>query len=59
MALIFGLFWLTSDNEKSANYGALWCADLETKKAPTMARYGVRILKRKKRQLWRVMVCGS
>lgn len=34
MALIFGLFWLTSDNEKRANYGALWCADLETKKAP-------------------------
>lgn len=34
MALIFGLFWLTSDNEKRANNGALWCADLETKKAP-------------------------
>lgn len=34
MALIFGLFWLTSDNKKRANNGALWCADLETKKAP-------------------------
>lgn len=39
MALIFGLFWLTSDNKKRANYGALWCADLETKKSAHSGRY--------------------
>ena len=34
MALIFGLFWLTSDNKKRANYGALWLRILKRKKRP-------------------------
>jgi hypothetical protein len=34
MALAFGLFWLTSDNKKRANDGALWWEYWKRKKRP-------------------------